>query len=74
MILSQAIFTAGYKAVLHIHSIVEESEIVELIEEIDVKKKKDADPKKRKPKRKPLFVKNGAVIVCRVQVVLQNKI
>ncbi|PKU75763.1 Elongation factor 1-alpha C [Dendrobium catenatum] len=68
-LLDNAIFTAGYKAILHIHSIVEESEIVELIEEIDVmKKKKDADPKKRKPKRKPLFVKNGAVVVCRVQV------
>ncbi|KAH0451699.1 hypothetical protein IEQ34_018998 [Dendrobium chrysotoxum] len=67
-LLDNAIFTAGYKAILHIHAIVEESEIVELIEEIDVKKKKDADPKKRKPKRKPLFVKNGAVVVCRVQV------
>ncbi|KAH0469920.1 hypothetical protein IEQ34_001478 [Dendrobium chrysotoxum] len=67
-LLDNAIFTAGYKAILHIHSIVEESEIVELIEEIDVKKKKDADPKKKKPKRKPLFVKNGAVVVCRIQV------
>lgn len=53
---------------MHIHAIVEECEIVELIEEIDTKKKKDTDPKKRKPKRKPLFVKNGAVVVCRVQV------
>ncbi|CAA6672673.1 unnamed protein product [Spirodela intermedia] len=66
-LLDNAIFTAGYKAVLHIHSIVEECEIVDLLEEIDLKKKKDADPKK-KPKRKPLFVKNGAVVVCRVQV------
>lgn len=55
---------------LHIHSIVEECEIVELIEEIDMKKKKDADPKKKKPKRKPLFVKNGAVVVCRIQVIV----
>ncbi|CAN6227511.1 unnamed protein product [Urochloa humidicola] len=67
-LLDNAIFTAGYKAVLHIHSVVEECEIVELIEEIDMKKKKEADPKKKKPKRKPLFVKNGAVVVCRVQV------
>ncbi|KAJ1263423.1 hypothetical protein BS78_09G183300 [Paspalum vaginatum] len=65
-LLDNAIFTAGYKAVLHIHSVVEECEIVELIEEIDMKKKK-ADPKK-KSKRKPLFVKNGAVVVCRIQV------
>lgn len=55
---------------LHIHSVVEECEIVELIEEIDMKKKKEADPKKKKPKRKPLFVKNGAVVVCRIQVPL----
>lgn len=52
---------------LHIHAIVEECEIVDLIEEIDLKKK-NADPKKKKPKRKPLFVKNGAVVVCRIQV------
>lgn len=57
----QAIFTAGYKAVLHIHAIVEECEIVELMQQID--------PKTKKPmKKKPLFVKNGAVVVCRVQV------
>ncbi|KAJ3679845.1 hypothetical protein LUZ60_016123 [Juncus effusus] len=67
-LLDNAIFTAGYKAVLHIHSVVEECEIVELIEEIDTRKKKDDDPKKKKPKRKPLFVKNGAAVVCRVQV------
>ncbi|KAK8951546.1 hypothetical protein KSP39_PZI004477 [Platanthera zijinensis] len=67
-LLDNAIFTAGYKAILHIHAIVEEAEIVQLIEEIDVKKKKVADPKKKKPKRRPLFVKNGAVVICRVQV------
>ncbi|XP_078428025.1 translation elongation factor EF1A/initiation factor IF2gamma family protein [Wolffia australiana] len=66
-LLDNAIFTAGYKAVLHVHSIVEECEIVDLLEEIDLKKRRDGDPKK-KPKRKPLFVKNGAVVVCRVQV------
>lgn len=53
---------------LHIHSVVEECEIIELIEEIDTKKKKDGDPKKKK--RKPLFVKNGAVVKCRIQVSL----
>ena len=57
---------------LHIHSVVEECEIVDLIEEIDMKKKKDADPKKKKPKRKPLFVKNGAVVVCRIQVLYKS--
>ncbi|KAG1358800.1 eukaryotic peptide chain release factor GTP-binding subunit ERF3A [Cocos nucifera] len=66
-LIDNAIFTAGYKAVLHVHAIVEECEIVDLIEEIDLKKK-NTDPKKKKPKRKPLFVKNGAVVVCRIQV------
>ncbi|PON71881.1 Translation elongation factor [Parasponia andersonii] len=60
-LLENAIFTAGYKAVLHIHSVVDECEIVELLQQID--------PKTKKPmKKKILFVKNGAVVVCRVQV------
>ncbi|CAK8579713.1 unnamed protein product [Lathyrus sativus] len=60
-LLDNAIFTAGYKAVLHVHSVVEECEIVELLQQID--------PKTRKPmKKKVLFVKNGAVVLCRVQV------
>ncbi|KAL5704222.1 hypothetical protein ACHQM5_022678 [Ranunculus cassubicifolius] len=60
-LLDNAIFTAGYKAVLHIHSVVEECEIVALLQQID--------PKTRKPmKKKILFVKNGAFIVCRIQV------
>ncbi|XP_047317128.1 eukaryotic peptide chain release factor GTP-binding subunit ERF3A [Impatiens glandulifera] len=60
-LLDNAIFTAGYKAVLHIHAIVEECEIVELMQQID--------PKTKKPmKKKVLFVKNGAVVVCRIQV------
>ncbi|KAJ4851033.1 hypothetical protein Tsubulata_012305 [Turnera subulata] len=59
--LENAIFTPGYKAVLHIHAIVEECEITELIHQID--------PKTRKPmKKKVLFVKNGAIVNCRVQV------
>ncbi|XP_038894704.1 eukaryotic peptide chain release factor GTP-binding subunit ERF3A isoform X1 [Benincasa hispida] len=60
-LLDNAIFTAGYKAVLHIHAVVEECEIIELLQQID--------PKTRKPmKKKVLFVKNGAVILCRIQV------
>lgn len=53
--------TAGYKAVLHIHSIVEECEIIELISQMD--------PKTKKPMKKHIrFVKNGAVVVCKIQV------
>lgn len=60
-LVENAIFTAGYKAVLHIHSVVEECEIVQLLQQID--------PKTKKPmKKKVLFVKNGAIVVCRIQV------
>ncbi|XP_024641755.1 eukaryotic peptide chain release factor GTP-binding subunit ERF3A isoform X2 [Medicago truncatula] len=60
-LLDNAIFTAGYKAILHVHSVVEECEVIELISQID--------PKTRKPmKKKVLFVKNGAGVVCRIQV------
>ncbi|XP_039144609.1 eukaryotic peptide chain release factor GTP-binding subunit ERF3A-like [Dioscorea cayenensis subsp. rotundata] len=67
-LLDNAILSAGYKAVLHIHAIVEECEITDLIEEIDLKKKKETDTKKKKQKGKPRFVKNGAVVLCRIQV------
>lgn len=61
LVVLQAIFTAGYKAVLHIHSIVEECEIMKLIHQID--------PKTKQPiKRKLLFVKSGAIVVVRIQV------
>ncbi|KAJ7568170.1 hypothetical protein O6H91_01G021200 [Diphasiastrum complanatum] len=57
----KAIFTAGYKAVLHIHSVVEECEITELLQQIDPKTKKAI-------KKRVLFVKSGAVVVVRIQV------
>ncbi|KAG9131249.1 hypothetical protein Leryth_006100 [Lithospermum erythrorhizon] len=60
-LLDNAIFTAGYKAVLHVHAVVEECEIIELKQQIDLKTKKPM-------KKKPLFVKNGAFVVCRIQV------
>ncbi|XP_074371102.1 uncharacterized protein LOC141712169 isoform X1 [Apium graveolens] len=60
-VLDNAIYTAGYKAVLHIHSIVEECEIVELMKQIDLKTKKPM-------KKKVLFVKNGAIVLCRIEV------
>jgi len=57
----QAIFTAGYEAVLRIHSIVEKCEIMRLIHLID--------PKTKKPiKKKVLCVKRGAVVVVRILV------
>ncbi|XP_021760841.1 eukaryotic peptide chain release factor GTP-binding subunit ERF3A-like [Chenopodium quinoa] len=60
-LLDNAIFTAGYKAVLHVHSVVEECEIVELLRQIDLKTGKPM-------KKKVLFVKNNAVVDCRIQL------
>ncbi|KAL8124073.1 hypothetical protein AgCh_011905 [Apium graveolens] len=60
-VLDNAIYTAGYKAVLHIHSVVEECEIVELMKKIDMKTGKPL-------KKKVHFVKNGAVVLCRIQL------
>ncbi|CAN7035180.1 unnamed protein product [Brassica rapa subsp. trilocularis] len=58
----KAVLTAGYKAILHIHAVVEECEIMELISEIDMETR---EPMKNKRVR---FVKNGAGVVCRIQV------
>lgn len=35
----KAIFSAGYKAILHLHSLVEECEITQMVAQIDVKTK-----------------------------------
>lgn len=49
------LFTAGYEAVIHIHTCVKECNVVDLLEEID--------KKTRKPlKKKPTFVKSGAIV------------
>lgn len=53
------ILTGGYKAVLHIHSVVEECEITKLIAMIDPKTKE---------KKKTKFVKSGAICIARIAV------
>jgi peptide chain release factor subunit 3 len=55
----KAIFTAGYKCILHVHAVVEECEITALLAQVD--------PKTREKKRAK-FVKSGAVAIARVQV------
>ena len=55
----KAVFTAGYKAVLHVHSVVEECEITALLAQVDVK---------TKAKKKVKFVKGGSVVIARVSV------
>ncbi|CAH8357272.1 unnamed protein product [Eruca vesicaria subsp. sativa] len=55
------IYSAGYKAILHIHAVVEECEIMELISPIDMKTMEPTN-------EKVPFVKDGAAVVCRIQV------
>lgn len=55
----KAIFTAGYKAVLHIHSVVEECEVIKLTAEINPKTKE---------KKKVKFVKSNSILICRIGV------
>ncbi|KAJ4910873.1 eukaryotic peptide chain release factor GTP-binding subunit ERF3B-like [Raphanus sativus] len=60
---ANVIFIAGYKAILHIHSAVEECEIIELISQIDLKTRKPM-----KTKKIMHVSKNGTAVVCRIQV------
>jgi peptide chain release factor subunit 3 len=56
----KSIFTAGYKAVLHIHTATEECEITNLIAEVD--------PKTKKPKKgKCLFLKSNSLGRVRIR-------
>jgi len=54
------LFTAGTEAVVHIHTCIKECQILNLIAEIDKKTKKPS-------KKKPTYVKNGAVVICTIQ-------
>jgi len=56
----KSLMTAGYEAVLHVHTAVEEVSIVALIAEIDMKTQKEI-------KKRPMFVKSGAAVRCRLQ-------
>lgn len=53
------ILTGGYKAVLHIHSVVEECEVTKLIAVIDPKTKE---------KKKTKYAKSGAICIARIAV------
>jgi len=58
---SSPLFTAGYEAVLHVHTCFRDITVVDLESEIDKKTRK---PSKKKPK----FVKTGAVVIARIAV------
>jgi len=60
----KALFTAGYKAVMHCHTLTEEIEVTKLIHQIDPKTKQ---PMKGK---KCAFVKSGSIVVCRIAIAL----
>lgn len=55
----KSIFSAGYSAVLHIHSIVEECEVTRIVAVVDPKTKE---------KKKAKFATSGSMIICRVSV------
>jgi len=56
----KSLFTAGYTAVLHIHTTVEECTITALVAQLD---KKTGEIKKKKP----TFVKSGEAVRCIIQ-------
>eukprot|EP00732_Lithocolla_globosa_P003526 Lithocolla_globosa_v1_NODE_2868_length_1841_cov_741.629899.p1 type:complete len:436 gc:universal NODE_2868_length_1841_cov_741.629899:526-1833(+) len=56
----KSIICAGYKAVMHIHTLVEEIILSQLLHMVDKKTGK-------KTKKPPQFVKTGNVMICRIQ-------
>ena len=55
------VFTTGYKAVIHVHSVTEEVEVTDLLATID--------PKTRtKSKTRPKFVKSGSIVMARISI------
>lgn len=57
---SNPLFTAGYEAVLHVHTACKECVVLDLLAEMDKKTKKPT-------KKKPTFVKSGAIVIARLQ-------
>jgi len=55
------ILTAGYQCVLHIHSVVQECQVVKLLHSLDKKTG-------MKEKKKPMFAKNGSLVIARIHV------
>jgi len=56
----KSLLTAGYEAILHLHTCVEECTITALLAEVDTKTNQES-------KRKPTFVKSNSVVRCRLQ-------
>lgn len=72
----KAIFTAGYKAVLHVHSSVEECEITKLVAQIDLKTKEkkkvgathSLGVRRTRMCKQVKFVKGNSLVTARIAV------
>jgi len=56
----KSLVTAGFEAMLHIHTGEEEMQVLELLAEVDLATQKEI-------KKRPMFAKSGAAIRCKVQ-------
>jgi peptide chain release factor subunit 3 len=57
------LFTAGYKAVIHIHAVTEECEVTKIVHQIDGKTRKPVEKKKGAA----IFLKSGSLAVVRIK-------
>ena len=58
---SKPLVTAGYRAVIHIHTAVEDCLLAELLSIVDKKTRKTS-------KRKPTFVRKGDLVNCKISL------
>ena len=59
----KSLFTAGYKAVIHIHAVTEECEVTKIVHQIDGKTRKPVEKKKGSA----IFLKSGSLAVVRIK-------
>lgn len=55
----KSLLTAGYEAILHLHTCVEECSITALVAQVDTKTNQES-------KKRPTFVKSNTVVRCRI--------
>jgi len=56
----KSLVTAGFEAMLHLHTASEEMQVLELLAEVDLATQKEI-------KKRPMFAKSGSAIRCRIQ-------
>jgi len=63
----KSVFTAGYKAILHVHTVTEECEVTKIVAKFEAPPK--GSPKGTQPSKVPCkFAKTGAKLVCRIRL------